>query len=60
MSFDVTRVYDHLMQMIMSSSSDTEIDKAMADAAIRGAGYLRFTEAGAEHVPYDRVTVSEE
>lgn len=35
--------------------ADVEIDKAMADAMMRGAGYLRFNASGAQHVPYDDV-----
>lgn len=40
--------------------ADVEIDKAMADAVMRAAGYLRFTTSGAQHVPYDDVRIDQE
>lgn len=50
------------MEALMHSgdSAPTPLDRAMADAFIRGRGYLRFTETGSvEYVPYDEIHSTE-
>ena len=57
-NFNVAKVLDSLMSDVMSPKTNSEIDKAMADVLLRGAGYMRFTQAGVEHIPFDRVRIS--
>ena len=45
------------MADIVSPQSGKETDKALADALVRGSGYLRLTADGVEHIPYDRIRV---
>jgi hypothetical protein len=57
--FNVNNVLDALMADIMSPNSGKETDKALADALVRGAGYLRLIATGVEHVPYDHVRIQD-
>lgn len=59
-SFDHTsRLLDALESQMHANGSTQAIDRAMADAFLRGAGYLKFTEAGTvEHVPFDNVQIT--
>lgn len=56
--FDQRRILDALMRDI-TSPGQGETDKAFADTFLHGAGYLRFTAAGIEHVPYDHIRITE-
>jgi hypothetical protein len=56
--FNVGRILDALIADVMSPKTGSETDKAMADALVRGAGYLRFTTSGVQHVPFDDVRIS--
>lgn len=55
MSIDADRILNDLHNQLHSSVSGTEVDKAMADWMIRGAGYLKLTTDGVTHVPFDSV-----
>ncbi len=58
-SFNVAKILDTLMSDVMNPKTDSEIDKAMTDVLRRGAGYMRFTEKGVEHIPYDNVRITD-
>jgi hypothetical protein len=55
-----SRLLDALEAQMHTHGGDPQpIDRAVADAFIRGAGYLKFTEDGkVEHVPFDRVQIT--
>jgi hypothetical protein len=55
--FDPRKVLDKLYDQMMSSEIGHDLDKAMADALIRGSGYLRFTTDNVEYVPFDSVRI---
>jgi hypothetical protein len=54
------RLLDSLSALMHSQDpAPTVLDRAMGDAWIRGAGYLRFTkDASIEYLPFDRVQVT--
>ena len=55
---NVEKVLDALMADVHSRSKDTVTDRVLADAMVRGAGYMKFTSEGNEHVPYDDVHIA--
>ena len=56
--FDVAKILDALMADVMSPKTGTETDKAMSEALVRGAGYLRITASGVQHVPFDSIRIA--
>lgn len=57
MSNPTANILDALMAQMTEVCTGNDLDKAMADALVRGAGYLRFTLEGIQHVPFDEVRI---
>jgi hypothetical protein len=57
MSNPTAKILDALWEQITEARTGNDLDKAMADAMVRGAGYIRFTLEGIQHLPFDEVRI---